>query len=314
MAATRTMEAMPLAAFGTMEREESAAGGAELEGATAAALAAGYRHLDCAERYVHALPHVGRAIGQAGVPREELWVTSKLSGLPDGDYAAVEQRVAAMLSALGLESLDLLLAHWPGPADLDWSRPEAAAACDAAYLDAHLAEAWANMQRLRAQGLCKRIGVSNFYGAHLAALERVAPDDPPFADEVFIDVTHQEAALVEELARRGTRAMAYRPLAYLPNVELAAGMGSPVWASLTAQAEACGADVPQLVLAWLAQRGIVAVTQSRSEEHLRSNLAALGVRAPVGALDGDGDELVAICGGGDDYAAAFRASAESSGA
>merc|ERR1719446_127495 len=78
-------------------------------------LNAGFRHLDCAEMY-QSTSHVGRAVSDSGLPREELRITTKLKGLPSGDYAAVRERAEAHIRDLGVTYADLLLIHFPGPA------------------------------------------------------------------------------------------------------------------------------------------------------------------------------------------------------
>ena len=167
------------------------------------------------------------------------------------------------------------------------------------------------MVRLRADGLTRQIGVSNFYEGHLDRLAAVS-DVRPFANQAFIDATHHEDELLRRLAADGIRPMAYRPLAFLPVVAMAAEMGDGTAAALEAQAAACGAaSSAQLVLAWLARRGIVAVTATRDPAHLKANLAAaaLAPGAPdtLGGEAADGNEMVAMCGGHDEFAAAFKA-------
>jgi len=108
------MEMMPKMVFGTMEYVDGREQSAEWLGeATLAALEAGYRHLDCAELY-ESTPFVAKAIAACELPREEMWITSKVKGLPTGEYEAVKERVGAHIDALGVGSLDLLLVHWPG--------------------------------------------------------------------------------------------------------------------------------------------------------------------------------------------------------
>merc|ERR1719506_1092798 len=119
--------------------------------------------------------------------------------------------------------------HWPGPAGADDSAksgaeraiamlddPEGlASACTWEYFDRNIDAAWQNMQKLRDEGFCHRIGVSNFNAAHLARLAE-GSDEAPYANEIFIDVTHQRHGLVEEMLARGILPIAYRALAFLP--------------------------------------------------------------------------------------------------
>ena len=109
---------MPSCAFGTFEagRDDPQ----QLRAATTQAIAAGFRHLDCAEMYQSTGP-VGQALQEAlsTIPRGELWVTSKLSGLPCGDYEAIKTRLKGHMAKLRVDYVDLLLCHWPGSAELD---------------------------------------------------------------------------------------------------------------------------------------------------------------------------------------------------
>jgi len=304
------MEAPPLVAYGTMTATAAS---------TSNALASGVRHLDCAELYADTLHHVGRAIAESGLERHALWITSKLNGMPCSPYEDVKARMEKQCQALGVTHVDLLLVHWPGEPDVDFgASPDAAASkCATAWFLAHIADAWSNMLRLRQDGLTRRIGVSNFYSGHLRALEEVAPAEPPFANQVFVDVTHQEPSLLDDMRERDIIPMAYRPLAFLPVVKMAGEMGDGTHAALEAQTAECGAEnVQQLVLAWLARKGIVAVCSSGSPAHVEANLraVALASRAPevIGGDGADGNETVAMCGGLDEYAACFRHAAPTS--
>jgi len=109
---------------------------------------------------------------------------------------------------------------------------------------------------------------------------------------------------------RGILPMAYRPLAFLPVIKMAGEMGDGTSAALEAQALECSAEsVQQLVLAWLARKGVVAVCSSSSAEHMQANLRAASLAGAPESLGGDGtdtNEMVAMCGGLDEYAACFR--------
>ena len=204
--------------MGTMEHVDGSRGAEAMYDATLVYLKQGGRYLDCAEMYA-STAHVGRAIADSGVERASLHVTTKLAGLPVNrgdfhgppDYDAVRERLMRHLAELGLDRADLLLIHWPGPpASRDahptdgFSRAHAsellespetlAAACSWAFFDEHVDAAWDNLKRLRDEGLCARIGVSNMNEDHLmrlAARRDGAAAEPPFANQIFLDVTHQ---------------------------------------------------------------------------------------------------------------------------
>jgi diketogulonate reductase-like aldo/keto reductase len=248
--------------MGTMEWVDGSREPAQMYDATLTYLKAGGRSIDCAEMY-DTQAHVGRAIADSGVPRAEIFVTTKLSGLPinhgnsTASVDAVRERLAQHLKDLGIAYVDLLVMHWPGPSgsrshaiDL-LSNPEAlAAACTWAYFDQHVDMAWENMRTLRDEGLCTRIGVSNFNEAHLERLARGASGELPFANQIYIDVTHQQRTLVSRMREQGILPIAYRALAFLPAVAMAADMGDGTQAALTAlQASLKAASVQQVTVA-----------------------------------------------------------------
>lgn len=358
---------LPAPIFGTMEGDDPSA----VYENVLKALRAGYRHFDLAEHY-KTQGHVGRAIEEESVPRRELFLTSKVDGLPLGDYEQVEQRVRGMLDAVGVEQFDLLLIHYPLPGGTDLSGdPDALAPAETfTWFTESIRAAWANMSRLRAEGLTREVGVSNFYTQHLdvllALIEEEAADAAEGADAVavgsgdehaepplvtpglaagglapvavaqnFIDAAHPEHELVSACQARGIRVMAYRPLAFLPMLDiLEGGFGE----ALDEKAAALGADSrAQLVLAWLLSRGVSPITSSASEEHMTSNIRAAGalrrssdagegspepaglegeegaaadvlpsaVEELFGAIAEQG-EMVSMMGGSDEYAAAFK--------
>ena len=305
--------------FGTMEQQgmEPAA----LYDLTRQALAEGYRHVDMAEAYATG-GHVGRALQDAGIPRSELWVTTKVTGMPAGDYAAVRARVDAMLKEARLQHVDLLLIHHPGPRAADLAGDPAALATESAWqwFAGNCKQAWANMSRLQAEGLATHVGVSNFYGGHIAKLAHHAGPlhgtAPVFANEVFIDALHGEAELVADMAARGIRALGYRPLAFMPTYALVDGLQDHL-ANL-AHAKFGAASPQQLVQMWLLARGITPVVASKDAGRARANrrlpelpaalleeLAAMASLGPADEAGGTCATMVDMMGGCDEYAAAF---------
>ncbi len=330
--------------FGTMEHVDGSHGPEAMYEAVLAYLKAGGRSLDCAEVYL-TTPHVGRAIADSGIDRSEIHVTTKLSGLPincgnfhgSPSYEAVVARLETHLRALGLSYVDLLLIHWPGPAaspdapstesfvpehSIDLlSDPEMLAKCCTwAYFDEHIDAAWDNLRALQDAGLCTRIGVSNFNAAHLARLVR-GGKPAPFANQIMIDANCQQQRLVDEMQSNGILPIAYRALAFLPAVAMAAEMGDGTHAALSALKDRLrAASLPQVVLAWLMRRGVHVLFKTADEARLADNLMASALaEAPEwggpgqGAPDEatvlrelDGSELVAALGG-DECARVFMA-------
>ena len=272
-----TIEKMfPSIGFGTMEYVDgkySEDPAAVMTAATTTALNAGFRKFDCAEIYestVHVGKAFGDAIGSGKVTRESLHITTKLKGLPCEGYQALKDRVKQHLAQLSMEYVNLLLIHWPGPGTADLSGESLAKECTWEFFDVNIDSAWKNMQRLKMDGLCREIGVSNFYSQHLQRLA-LATNVAPFANQIFIDMTHQEEDLVKEMLQGGIVPIAYRPTAFLPVMEMAAAMGDRTWGTI-AEAAAAGEVSPhEFVMKWMLSRGISPLVKSNNEDHCKAN-------------------------------------------
>jgi diketogulonate reductase-like aldo/keto reductase len=315
----------PGVGFGTMEHADGSHPPEEMYEASLSYLRQGGRHLDCAELYSTA-QHVARAIKDSEIERSELHITTKLCGLPSEEYPAVRQRLARHLEELGIASVDLLLIHWPGApiaADVDDERREfsvedarkllkneevLAAACCWEYFEQNVDAAWANMQRLREDGLCAEIGVSNFSLAHLDRLAANHPDVPPRANQIHISITQQQRELVSTMLGRGILPIGYRSLAFLPVVEMAAGMGDTTQSTLKELQATLQADsISQVVLAWLVRRGCHVLAKSTNDGRNLQNISAQELArsslwpAELDSLlaDANGSEMVAMCEGVD---------------
>jgi 2,5-diketo-D-gluconate reductase A len=237
-APTRTLNdghEIPLLGLGTYPLN-GAAGAA----AVAGAIGLGYRLVDTAAKYDNEVA-VGRGLRESGVPREELYVTTKLRGSEQGP--GTRDALLASLERLGLDYVDLYLIHWPLP-----------------RLDRYVTS-YEVMLELRREGLVRSVGVSNFTAAHL---DRLAPTGVvPAVDQIQLSPTVARTALVGELAARGIVPQAYTPLGR------GAEFGSDVVARLAA---AYGRTPAQIVLRWHVQRGIVAIPKSGDPDRQRANL------------------------------------------
>jgi diketogulonate reductase-like aldo/keto reductase len=295
--------------FGTMPRE-----GVSVSESLANALLAGYRHIDTAESYEN-LAEIGDVINKSKVNRSELFITSKLKGLPCGEYPSVRDRVKKMLTDLKIERLDLLLIHWPGEEDADLTTDPAQACkkCDFTWFCSHIQQAWSNMLSLRQENLVRNIGVSNFYPKHMKELRTRFPEDSqrPFANQIYIDVCHQEREFVSELMSNNILVIAYRPLAFMGVYQMCEDMGDTTQKVLQEESGKLGITPHQLVIAFLMNNGIRVVCSSSSKEHLEANLMSCQFaekisKEPLHALDGS--EMVDMCGGLDEYARMFKQS------
>jgi diketogulonate reductase-like aldo/keto reductase len=234
---------VPTVGIGTFEVDPG-----ETEETVADALAAGYRHVDTASAYGNE-EAVGRAIARSGVDRDDLFVTTKV-WIDDFPPDKLRASAEASLRRLGLEHVDLLLLHWPPPDG-----------------DSVLEPALEELQRLRADGLIRELGVSNFPGYLLRRALEVAPD--VFADQVEYHPKLSQHELREIADQRDLLLEAYAPLGG------SAGdmMDEP---ALKEIAEAHDASPAQVALAWLAhQDRVVVLPRSTNPERRRENLAAL---------------------------------------
>eukprot|EP00037_Helgoeca_nana_P022064 m.224341 g.224341 ORF g.224341 m.224341 type:complete len:372 (+) comp25876_c0_seq6:1037-2152(+) len=313
---------IPPILLGTMEWPEAQAHPpTAMVDAVTRALAAGFVGVDCAELYT-STPHTAAGLANAKA-KAPTFICTKLRGLAtadlddaQADYAAVKARIVAHLADLNVASVNLLLMHWPGPSECDLGGDPAAVAAASTweYFDSAVDSAWANMVRLRSEGLCHSIGISNFYKPAFDRLIAGIPDgasleDRPVANQLFVDPTHPEWDYVAELQAANVTVLGFRPLAFCPNIEMAGQMGDGTWGKLAAAAEEAGAaSVQQFALGWMIKRGIVPVVKTLT--HAESNVAATALPDhhhyhATDALFGP-SEMVDMCGGADEYASIFR--------
>jgi 2,5-diketo-D-gluconate reductase B len=208
----------------------------------AAALAAGYRHIDTARKY-GSERGVGEAIRTAGVPRDEIFVTTKVSHehLHAGDF---ERSTQASLAALRLDRVDLLLVHWPVP-------------------DMPLPETMGALAAMKRRGLTRRIGVANFNIALLDEAIRLCPE-PLDALQAEYHAHLDQSKVLAACRRHGLIFIAYCPLARGRLI------GDPVIAEI---ARAKGKTAAQIALRWLIQQDdVVAIPGSSNVGRIAENI------------------------------------------
>jgi len=208
------------------------------------ALEMGYRHIDTARLY-HNESGIGRAIRESGIPRDDLYITTKLW---NGDQPKARDALSGSLDRLGLEHVDLYLIHWPAP-------------LRGTYVDA-----WKQLEVLREDGLTTSIGVSNFEPEHLDALAAVS-DVVPVINQVELHPLFQQKALRGELAARGIATESWGPLCH-GAVDLVDEM--PALVNL---AERYEKTIAQVILRWHVQHGIIIFPKTSSKERLVENFA-----------------------------------------
>jgi diketogulonate reductase-like aldo/keto reductase len=221
------------------------------------ALAVGYRHVDTAAAYVNE-SGVGAGLRAAGVPREEVFVTSKLRNGDQG-YDATLRAYDDTLERLGVDVLDLYLIHWPNPAAGLWQ------------------DSWRALETLLESSRVRAIGVSNFLVEHLQELASFATHLPA-VNQIEVHPAFQQREVIAECERREIVVEAYSPL----------GQGAALESSVVREIATAHEVTPaQVVLAWHVQQGRVVIPKTTSRERMVSN-------ADLGGLDLGAEELQAI--------------------
>jgi 2,5-diketo-D-gluconate reductase A len=208
------------------------------------ALQAGYRLIDTAAAYGNE-EGVGKAIADSGVPRDDLYITTKLWNSDQG-YDTALRAFDASMDKLGLEVLDLYLIHWPLPMkDL--------------YLDT-----WRAFERIRSEGRVRSIGVSNFNVEHLERLAKES-DVVPAVNQVELHPRLAQEELRAYHAEHGIATEAWSPIGQ--------GKGLLEDPTITEIAEAHGRSSAQVVLRWHVQLGNVVIPKSVTPSRIEENLA-----------------------------------------
>lgn len=208
----------------------------------------GYRHIDTAAVYGNEAG-VGRAIAASGIPRDELFITTKLWNSDQGTQSAFDA-VDASLEKLRLERVDLYLIHWPRP-DLD-----------------RYVETWLALEQIRDAGKATSIGVSNFHVPHLERLA-AASSTVPAVDQLELHPTFQQRELRAWGAEHGMAIEAWGPLGQ-GKYDL---LGMP---AITQIAAAHGVSPAQVVIRWHLQSSIVVFPKSNSATRMRENFDVFG--------------------------------------
>ncbi|SYZ77818.1 aldo/keto reductase [Trichococcus shcherbakoviae] len=228
---------IPVLGFGTFQITDPV----EAEQSVIAAIKAGYRHIDTAQSYMNE-EAVGRGIANSGVPREELFVTTKV-WVENVSYEGVKASIERSLKRLGLDYLDMLLIHQP-------------------YSDVH--GAWRAMEELQEQGIVRAIGVSNFAvdrAVDLATFNKVVPQ----MNQIEINPFHQRIEVIAALKEEGIMPEAWAPFAEgkndIFNNEVLVAIGKKY-----------NKSVAQVITRWLVEQDIVVLAKSTKPERMAENL------------------------------------------
>ena len=266
---------MPLMGFGTFQLK-----GQECRTAVACALETGYRLIDTARIYRNER-EVGEALKLSNVPRDEVFITSKVAPTEQGEEEAYKA-IRTSLIELDINYIDLVLIHWPGKSKTPVHSEE--------NIDARRAS-WRALIRAKKEGLVKHIGVSNFLSKHLedptfyggpadnipaSVLEKleggeIPPEEwrcTPAVNQIECHPLLSRTELRHYCSERGIRIQAYSSLGQCDSRL----MDSPALAQVCEEVEGSKCAV---LLSWALQQGIAVIPRSRSPKNIRANYDAI---------------------------------------
>jgi 2,5-diketo-D-gluconate reductase A len=230
---------IPAIGFGTWQLENGSA-----QPLVERALEIGYRHIDTAQIYRNERD-VGAGIAASGIKRDDIFLTTKVwvDHFADGD---LQRSAEKSLEKLGVDHVDLLLLHWPKP-------------------DTPLAETMAALNEVKARGLTRAIGVSNFPSAVLAEAQALSKA-PLATDQVEYHPYLSQKTLIAAAHAAGTSITAWSPLAQGKVAQ------DPV---LIAIGQAHGKTPGQVTLRWLIQQGVIAIPRTKTPARIAENFDVL---------------------------------------
>ncbi|OCK80643.1 Aldo/keto reductase [Lepidopterella palustris CBS 459.81] len=252
---------MPAIGLGTWQSKPN-----EVRDAVKVALQRGYRHIDTALAYGNE-EEVGQGIRDSGVPREEIWITTKLD---NPWHHRVEEGITSSLKSLGVDYVDLYLMHWPSstdPSDLKKHLP-----------DWNFIKTWAELQKLPASGRVKNIGVSNF---GITNLEKLLNDPScktiPAVNQIELHPNCPSPKLLDYCKSKGIHCTAYSCLG---------STDSPLYKdqNLVKLAESKGKTVQQVLLMWGLQRGTSVIPKSVTASRIEKNFELDGWELTEGEM------------------------------
>ena len=228
---------MPVLGLGMWQ----AGSGKQTRKAVATALEIGYRLFDTAKLYGNE-SDLGTAIRESGIPREEIFVMTKLWNNDQG-YESGLRAFEKSRRELGLDYVDLYLIHWPVPGLRQ--------------------ESWKALLKIRDEGLARSIGVSNYTSRHLEELLRATPA-PPAVNQVEFHPFLYQKELLEFCVSKKIQLEAYSPLTRGHRLD------HPVIAQIAARH---GRTPAQVLIRWSLQHGLVVIPKSIRPERIRENAA-----------------------------------------
>lgn len=235
---------MPVVGFGTWQIRDSE----EAYASVKEALRVGYRHIDTAEVYGNE-EAVGRAIKDSGIPRNEIFLTTKLWN-NHTTYEEATKAIESCLKRLDVDYVDLLLIHWPSPVLVREWAPKRNADVYKAMEDAYFA------------GKTRALGVSNFHKHHLIALLNSAKVKPS-VNQIYVSPSDQQSEVVRANEEFGLLTTAYSPL----------GTGKLlVLPELVTLSEKYNKTVAQVLIRWSLEHGYLPLPKSVTPSRIKENL------------------------------------------
>lgn len=234
---------IPQIGFGTWQSPD----GAVAYEAVKVALETGYRHIDTAQVYGNE-SSIGRAIKDSGLPRNEIFVTTKLWNFVS-TYEEAKKSIDESLEKLGLDYIDLMLIHWPNPVK---TRPD---------FKTRNAALWRAMEEAHEAGKILSLGVANFQPHHLEALFETARIKP-VVNQIYSNPSDQQESIVEYNRKHDLLTEAYSPLGTGEIFKILA---------LRQIAEKYDKTVAQTVLRWHLQKGYLPLPKSITPSRIKEN-------------------------------------------
>ena len=219
--------------------------------AVRAAVAMGYRHVDTAQAYANERG-VGEGIRTCGVPREQLFVTSKVAA-EHKTYEAAAASIDETLKLTGLDYLDMMIIHSPQP----WVEVNQS---ENRYIEGNRA-AWRALEDAMKAGKLRAIGVSNFLKEDIDSLWETA-EIKPMVNQVLCHISNTPLDLIGYCQGKGIVMEAYSPVAH------GEAMKNP---AIRAMAEKYGVSIPQLCIRYDLQLGMITLPKTVNPDHMRSN-------------------------------------------
>ena len=215
------------------------------------ALKIGYRHVDTAQAYANERG-VGEGVRTAGIPREELFVTTKVAA-EHKDYESAARSIDESLAAMGLDYLDMMIIHSPQP----WVEVNQS---DDRYFEGNL-EAWRALTDAYKAGKIRAIGVSNFQKEDIDNIWDNA-EVKPMVNQVLCHISNTPLDLIDYCQSKGIVMEAYSPVAH------GEALKNPKIAEMAAK---YGVTIPQLCIRYDLQLGMITLTKTANPEHMKSN-------------------------------------------